>query len=283
MANYTTAERFTAFLLTYLPRLSAVASVMAHEKTGSRYVPLIAAHEAAIGKPGVCLEFGVFKGASINYTGKKYSKRKFFGFDSFEGFPSDGRSDWDQDFSVGGKLPEVPPNVTLVKGFFSDTLPGFLAKLTDDVAVVNVDCDIYSSTKDVFDTLIKHKRLRPGVTVAFDELINYREFLWNEIFALFEMLEATGLGIRWLSVHQKVRGLEETITMLWEGNHPTWGQDQENGYRQQASLILTEGGLDLSILDEPYSRKRVLELAKRLSACVLMYAPEFLPKLGVRT
>ncbi|RVI73097.1 hypothetical protein CN188_31685 [Sinorhizobium meliloti] len=280
--SYTTAERFTAFLLTYLPRFSAVASFMEHEtETGSRYVPLLAAHEAVIGRPGVCLEFGVFRGASINYTGKKYSKRNFYGFDSFEGFPHDGRTDWNQDFSTGGKLPEVPANVTLIKGFFSDTLPGFLTNLREEVCVVNIDCDIYSSTKDVFDALQKHKLLKPGVAVAFDELINYREFIWNEALALFEMLEATGLGIRCLSVHQRVRGLEETLSMLWNGTYPSWAKQTEAGYRQQASLILTEGGLDMSILDQPYSRRRVVEVAKRLSAMVMAHAPDLAGRIKI--
>ena len=35
----------------------------------------------------------------------------------------------------------------------------------------------------------------------FDELINYDSFLWNEMLALFEFLEATGFGVEWLALH----------------------------------------------------------------------------------
>lgn len=258
---YSVAERYAAFLITYLPRLAAVSGSLDGQESGSRYVPLIAAHEYAKEWPGVALEFGVFKGASINYTGKRYPNRKFYGFDSFEGFPDDGRQDWDQDFSVGGNLPAVPGNVTLIKGFFSDTLPSFMDNLKDEVRVVNIDCDIYSSTCDIFKTLVNHKSLRPGVVLSFDELVNYQAYLWNEMFALFEMLETTGLGIRWLSVHQNVRLIEETIALRLAGKHPNWTEDLNRGYRQQASLVLTNEELDLSILNLPHCKARVQAVA----------------------
>src|SRR5690348_1698775 len=39
--------------------------------------------------PGFLAEFGVFSGKSINLIAERYPERKVYGFDSFEGFPSD--------------------------------------------------------------------------------------------------------------------------------------------------------------------------------------------------
>jgi hypothetical protein len=37
--------------------------------------------------PGLALEFGVFKGTTINHLARQAPDRQFFGFDSFEGLP----------------------------------------------------------------------------------------------------------------------------------------------------------------------------------------------------
>lgn len=260
----TKLQRYAAFLLTYLPRLSVTAHTLDHTRTGARYVPLVAASEYVRNNPGIALEFGVFKGASINHTAKRYPNRKFFGFDSFEGFPDDGRKDWQQDFSVDGNMPIVPENVTLIKGYFSNTLENFLSNCDDEVAIVNVDCDIYSSTKDIFDALVKYKKIKAGMAISFDELISYSNYIWNEMYALFEMLEQTGLGIRWISCHNKVRLIEDSIYLHDNEIHPTWAEDRETGYRQQASLVLTNEPLDFSILELPHSAKRVENVVRFL-------------------
>ncbi|WP_236774459.1 TylF/MycF family methyltransferase [Agrobacterium tumefaciens] len=258
--------RYAAFLITYLPRLSAMSYAAAGAHPGWRYVPLIAAYQAVKDAPGACLEFGVFKGASINQTGKRYPNRRIYGFDSFEGFPDDGRPDWNQNFSVGGKLPEVPGNVTLIKGYFSETLPQFLKGRPEEICLINIDCDIYSSTQDVFEALQSARLLKAGVAISFDELINYDEYLFNEMLALFEMLEKTGLGIDWIAAHQNVRLIEDTVCLLKNGSHPSWKDDLAGGYLQQASLILTDDGLDFSILQHEHCRARVAAVADHIEA-----------------
>ncbi|MFC2089126.1 hypothetical protein ACFLT1_00005, partial [Bacteroidota bacterium] len=78
-----------------------------------------------IRKEGIILEFGVWKGRSINYMSKKLVNRKFYGFDSFEGLQEDwkGHGLTKGYFNLKGKLPKVNSNVTLIKGWFSTTLP----------------------------------------------------------------------------------------------------------------------------------------------------------------
>jgi len=291
------ALRYAAFLLTYLPKLREVAlhapEVDADKPTiaelainalnlGDRFPdmrqrrrsgPLAAA--LAKSEPGAFLQFGVYRGASINHHAAKYPDRSFYGFDSFEGFPSDGRGDWSQDFSTQGVLPKVGPNVHLIKGYFSDTLPEFLAGFEGNISVVDIDCDIYSSTCDVFLALSAARRLQPGLIISFDELITYRGFLANEMFALFEMLERESLGLEWLAVHQHVRSVEETLQMVRDRINPTWKESIRAGYRQQASLKLVAGPLDLSILDSPEGRARAKEIARGVRRLPMRIRPNF--------
>ena len=42
----------------------------------------------------------------------------------------------------------------------------------------NIDCDIYSSTKDIFD--IAGDRINPGCIIVFDEYINYPSWEQHE-------------------------------------------------------------------------------------------------------
>ena len=152
---------------------------------------------------GLFVEFGVFRGVSTRMMARSHPDRRIFGFDSFEGFPEDGRHDWKQDFSTGGTLPEVPSNVTLIKGFFDATLPEFVAAHAGEhLALIHIDCDIYSSTKTVFD--LCRPMIRPGCLIVFDELLHYGGFHLNEMLAFWEFLRATGLDFEWVATKGNV-------------------------------------------------------------------------------
>lgn len=121
---------------------------------------------------GYYLEFGVFKGASLRYIARKLdANTKVYGFDSFEGLPEDWIHNVKGTFSVQGKLPRVPSNVTLVKGYYQDTLEDWLEDNTQKVAFLHVDCDIYSSTHTIFNSL--KGRLQKGTVILFDDYFNF--------------------------------------------------------------------------------------------------------------
>jgi hypothetical protein len=164
------------------------------------------------------------------------------------------------------KLPAVPKNAKLIKGWFSDTLPSFLKKQAGDIAFINVDCDIYSSTRDVFTILREQNRLKPGVVISFDELINYRGFLFNEMLALFEMLESTGLGLEWICCHKNVRLAPEAIRLRKDKTYPDWNSDIAAGFRQQASLYLTNTPLNYAIFGNDRMAAHIRDQASILQA-----------------
>lgn len=142
----------------------------------------------SLSNDSLLMEFGVFQGHTINYIAGKVNN-KVYGFDSFEGLPEK----WDRRdmlfdkgaFSTNGSLPNVLPNVMLIKGWFSDTLPSFILHNNRPVNFIHIDCDIYSSTKTVFDCL--KNNIKNDCVIVFDELINYEGFERNgELRALYE-------------------------------------------------------------------------------------------------
>jgi hypothetical protein len=139
---------------------------------------------------GLYLEFGVHKGGTLSIIAKS-TNNKVYGFDSFEGLPED----W---FAANNKghfacdIPtDLPENTELVVGLFQDTLPKFVEEHKEQkVAFLHVDCDLYSSTKCIFDNL-KHN-FQDGSIICFDELIDYEGWENHEWKAWNEFLEETG-------------------------------------------------------------------------------------------
>ncbi len=143
---------------------------------GSGYTILKKAYEAISLQNGLILEFGVRHGTSIRQLASLTSK-PIYGFDSFEGLPEDWHQESKEIYSTRGKIPKVPAHVTLIPGWFEETLPLFLEKhKEEDVALINIDCDIYSSTKTVLDLL--SNRIKKGTIIIFDEYIG--NLHWEE-------------------------------------------------------------------------------------------------------
>src|SRR5687768_7796285 len=125
---------------------------------------------------GLALEFGVFKGTTINHLARLRPDRRFYGFNSFERLPevwAETRYS-SNNFDRKGQKPKVASNVTLIEGWFDETLPRFLSHVEGPIAFLHVDCDIYSSTRTVLE--LTAPRLVPGAIIAFDEFFNYTGF-----------------------------------------------------------------------------------------------------------
>lgn len=154
---------------------------------------------------GLFLEFGVFKGETINYIAKK-TKNKVYGFDSFEGLPEFWRDGFDRNAFAIEALPQVEDNVVLIKGRFEETLPVFLDEKRDlPIAYLHVDCDLYSSTKTVFDNL--EGRIRSGTVIVFDEYFNFPGWQHNEFKAFKEFIDRTGMSYKYITyncLHEQV-------------------------------------------------------------------------------
>lgn len=145
---------------------------------------------------GLYLEFGVYSGKTINHIARLRRNQTIYGFDSFEGLPEDWRSGFEKGTFKVDNLPEVEQNVQLVKGWYNETLPVFLEEHTEPCAFLHIDCDLYSSTKCIFDYL--EDRILPGTIIVFDEYFNYPGWQEGEHKAFMELIEETGLQFEYI-------------------------------------------------------------------------------------
>lgn len=89
-----------------------------------------------------------------------------------------------------GRLPRVEDNVQLHKGWFDDSLPGFLARHDEPIRFLNIDCDLYSSTKSVFQHL--GSRIGKGTVIVFDEYFCTARWREDEYKAFQEAVREQG-------------------------------------------------------------------------------------------
>ncbi|HEX3881638.1 MAG TPA: class I SAM-dependent methyltransferase [Stellaceae bacterium] len=156
---------------------------------------LLAAAVDAAPRQGMVLEFGVEKGASANFIAGRIAGRGdgavVDAFDSFEGLPESWHGTYETrgKFNLDGRVPRLLPNVRVHRGWFDATLPGFRqAAEATRIALLHIDCDIYSSTRTVFDNV--GDLLRPGSIVVFDEYFNYHGWELHEFKAWGEFVSA---------------------------------------------------------------------------------------------
>ncbi len=125
------------------------------------------------------LEFGVASGNTLVQIVESVPQNKYeiFGFDSWEGLPedwytSDGVLLHDKGtFSTNGVLPQqvqkLKDKVTILHGWFDDTIPRYLNSYAKDIALLHIDSDLYSSAKSILYGLINY--IKPGTIIVFDE------------------------------------------------------------------------------------------------------------------
>jgi hypothetical protein len=157
---------------------------------------------------GLWLEFGVYRGRSLQHFAELKPNEKFYGFDCFEGLPEQ----WDSQnskgaFNLNGEIPmgaifgehqsEYDPsptrntkpwnsNIKLIKGYFDSSLLPFLKTHQGEVDFIHLDADLYSSTKTVLTLLTP--RITKDTMIMFDEINDYPDYRKHEIKAFAEFL-----------------------------------------------------------------------------------------------
>ena len=67
------------------------------------------------------------------------------------------------------ELPKVVPNVVLHEGWFEETIPVWKEDHKRHISFMNVDCDLYKSTKTIFTLL--NEQIVAGTLIRFDDLL----------------------------------------------------------------------------------------------------------------
>lgn len=132
-------------------------------------------------------EFGVNIGISTRMLLALLPKRTSLHlFDSFKGLPEDWKFHSERTYLKGHyALPEEERpkfgesrQIKWHVGLFKDTVPTFVEEYPQPLAFIHIDCDLYSSTKDVLMNI--NPLVRRGTVILFDELYNYNKNYWKE-------------------------------------------------------------------------------------------------------
>lgn len=166
-----------------------------------RYSDADVRHKLSMGVEYICgclvegdvAEFGTASGATAKIIARSLKMldqkkvKKIHLFDSFEGLPAaESNVDATADMITSGKWSEksfleldeqklkrlvqkyLPSDrIVIYKGWFKDTLK--LLPLSSKLAMVHIDCDLYSSSREVLFFLFANKIIQPGAIIFFDD------------------------------------------------------------------------------------------------------------------
>jgi hypothetical protein len=147
---------------------------------------------------GFYMDFGVLNGSSMveSWGCLRGLLSHMYGFDSFAGLPDLSKDDvkskalfpsfnkgnfqamsrnWVQEYILAQTFGLEPSQLSLTEGFFNEVLPKFDLSVLEDKGpclVANVDCDLYSSSVDVFHFL--DEVVTTGTFILLDDYWCYR-------------------------------------------------------------------------------------------------------------
>jgi hypothetical protein len=171
------------------------------------------ASDAVSIKGGYYIEMGVGTGRSVNFLAALNPTKKVYGFDSFEGLPTD----WDKGdkvlkagmFGLKSKDAKIPlvKNVVVYKGLFKEVLPKFKNQVLKEnaIALLHIDSDTYQSAKDTLIAL--GDNIMPGTVIVFDEFYNYPNYEKHEWKAFQEFIQERHLNVEYIAynkMHEQV-------------------------------------------------------------------------------
>uniref|UniRef100_A0AAT9J7L3 ORF14 n=1 Tax=Nitrosopumilaceae spindle-shaped virus TaxID=3065433 RepID=A0AAT9J7L3_9VIRU len=147
---------------------------------------------------GLYLEFGVAKATHTNYIASKIDPKIIHVFDSFRGFPESWNGTSKDYHNYNGVMPKVSHNVILHNGWFEDTIPKFVKENNEKIAYLNIDCDLYSSTKTIFNNL--GDKIQNGTIIHFDEYLNFPDWKNHEFKAFMEFVKEKNISFEYIGV-----------------------------------------------------------------------------------
>jgi hypothetical protein len=173
------------------------------------------------------LEFGVGSGHTmrqcVGTLKTRFPDKKFIikGFDWFQGLPEAWVSTKHPEvvaagkgaFTQNGNAPDIE-GVEYYIGLFDDTLPEYVKTEAESIALLHIDCDLYSSTKTVFKHL--HPYIVKDTIIAFDEwcYLHNEKYDDHEAKAFFEYVEEHNVKYDFIDFKCPEKGIERKIVRI---------------------------------------------------------------------
>lgn len=133
-------------------------------------------------------QLGVFRGGSMRKLARHlHPSTRFWGFDSFQGLPDSSESQtmdakekmaklhtWHQGEYSADPRDDLRSlfggRVAFVSGFFNTSLANDdIAEKMSTATYIDVDVDLYVSTRDALDFLLRNRLIQPGTVVGYDD------------------------------------------------------------------------------------------------------------------
>lgn len=173
------------------------------------------------------LEFGVGSGHTMRQCkgilDTKFAGTEFVirGFDWFQGLPEAWASTKYEGvvaapagaFTQNGVAPAID-GVLYYVGLFEETLPSYVANEAGPIALLHVDCDLYSSTVTLFEHL--HPYIVKDTIIAFDEwcYLHNSELDDHEAKAFYEYVEKYDVKYEFVDFVCPEKGIERKIVRI---------------------------------------------------------------------
>lgn len=147
--------------------------------------------------PGDVVEFGTYQGVTARMILRSMGpSRRLFCCDSWEGLPEEWDRAREELIPAGHFATSVPDlgddRAVMIQGWYKDTGERLLELASPTLAMVHIDCDLYSSTVTALATV--RDRLQAGTVILFDELWNYPKWRDHE----HKALEESGITGTWI-------------------------------------------------------------------------------------
>lgn len=148
-------------------------------------------------------EFGIGTGKTARLLMQHKGNRWLHLFDSFKGIPEPWKFSDDCTMKTGTSEHKFPNDVifggriAVYPGMFAETVPAWAEDQTVQVGLVHIDCDIYSSARDVLTNIAGI--LGRGTIIMFDEYFNYPNYAENEYKAFMELVKDRSLKFEYIA------------------------------------------------------------------------------------
>ena len=154
------------------------------------------------------LDFGVKCGGNANYISIK-TDDKMYGFYNNNGFPEK----WENDNYVFTKIKD---DLIVSNGPYNETVKNFITTQNKKISFIHIDCDYYSSTKYVLNTIKNY--IDNDCIIIFDELVNYPGFDGpnGELKALYEFITENNINYKWIGMNGTINNNNNNNNNIFE-------------------------------------------------------------------
>jgi hypothetical protein len=156
-----------------------------------------------ISKDGHIAEFGIWEGKSVNYIAKRVPEKTVYAFDSMEGLKVNWEGyEWQAGSFAVDNIEHLETNIEFTKGWFDESLPGWLEEHPGEFSFIHIDSDTYESANTIL-TLAGPERINSGTVILFGEYFGYPNWREHQFKAWQEFVTQHNINYEYLCINRQ--------------------------------------------------------------------------------